>query len=243
MERRIFTTTATPVTEAELSAMSLAALATEFNANILADGGTATVTKFSDKKSAIRRTWATMTPESDATQIPVAEDSPALQDDTDDDDQFPAPPSPVAPVAPAPTQDAMVTCYICGNSVAKKATFSLVRNNEQVFCCKRVEDCKKPSGLAAQAKAATTRIVAQETAKTEARAQKSAPAPRQYKHADTAVITVLSASNPKKAGTASYDRFALYRTGMTVAQALTAGVTRADLDWDSNSKRNFIVIA
>jgi hypothetical protein len=61
-------------------------------------------------------------------------------------------------------------------------------------------------------------------------------------HDDTAVITLLANTNPKRAGTASYTRFALYRTGMTVGQFLDAahkldgsfgrGRWRSDLDWD-----------
>jgi hypothetical protein len=44
--------------------------------------------------------------------------------------------------------------------------------------------------------------------------------------------------NPKKPGSASFDRFALYVVGMTVTQALAAGVKSADIDWDS--ARGFI---
>jgi hypothetical protein len=45
-------------------------------------------------------------------------------------------------------------------------------------------------------------------------------------------------SNPKKSGSASYDRFAKYREGMTVSEAIAAGVTMADVKWDS--ERGFI---
>lgn len=38
--------------------------------------------------------------------------------------------------------------------------------------------------------------------------------------------------NPKVAGGAPAKRFALYQDGMTVAQALAAGVTEADVRWD-----------
>lgn len=57
---------------------------------------------------------------------------------------------------------------------------------------------------------------------------KRGPAPR---HADSAVITVLVA-NPKKKGSASWDRFQKYTTGLRVGEYLAAGGRRADLDWD-----------
>lgn len=61
------------------------------------------------------------------------------------------------------------------------------------------------------------------------RGGKRGPAPR---HADSAVITVLVA-NPKKKGSASWDRFQLYLTTQgTVGDYLAAGGRRADLDWD-----------
>ena len=49
---------------------------------------------------------------------------------------------------------------------------------------------------------------------------------------------VYVAPNPKKPGSASYDRFARYVVGMTVTEALAAGVTGADVKWDS--ERGFI---
>lgn len=48
-------------------------------------------------------------------------------------------------------------------------------------------------------------------------------------------------NNPKRAGSASHARFALYKSGMTVKDALEAGVTSADLKWDTS--KNFIKIA
>ena len=41
-------------------------------------------------------------------------------------------------------------------------------------------------------------------------------------------------NNPKRAGSASAARFACYIDGMTVGQALEAGITAADLAWDQN---------
>ena len=64
----------------------------------------------------------------------------------------------------------------------------------------------------------------------------------------TARIAVLTDGNPKKPGTASYDRFALYYGAETVenyiAAVVAGGATRAkaraDLRWDS--ARGFIAI-
>lgn len=58
---------------------------------------------------------------------------------------------------------------------------------------------------------------------------------------DEAVITLLVSENPKKAGASSHTRFGYYRSGMTVAQALAAGIERGDLSWDT--KHHFISVA
>lgn len=47
-------------------------------------------------------------------------------------------------------------------------------------------------------------------------------------------------NNPKRSGSASAQRFALYKNGMTVKSAREAGVTTADIDWDV--KRGFVKI-
>jgi hypothetical protein len=52
-------------------------------------------------------------------------------------------------------------------------------------------------------------------------------------------ITLLARENPKRG--ASRERFALYRDGMSVGEALAAGITRGDLKWDTD--RDFISIA
>lgn len=59
-------------------------------------------------------------------------------------------------------------------------------------------------------------------------------------YADDATIQVLVKDNPKKAGSASAKRFAIYKSGMTVAEFLKAGGTRADLAWDA--KHEFVKI-
>ena len=56
----------------------------------------------------------------------------------------------------------------------------------------------------------------------------------------TEIIIVLVKDNPKRPGSASFDRFALYKQGMTVDEYLKAGGQRSDLRWDSD--RNFIKI-
>jgi hypothetical protein len=57
---------------------------------------------------------------------------------------------------------------------------------------------------------------------------------------DDAKVKVLAKGNPKTKGSASYKRFAKYKSGMTVAAALKAGITRGDLRWDV--ERAFISI-
>lgn len=54
---------------------------------------------------------------------------------------------------------------------------------------------------------------------------------------DDRVITEV-VSNPKKPNSASFERFAKYRVGMTVSEALAAGVQPGDIKWDS--ERGFI---
>lgn len=67
---------------------------------------------------------------------------------------------------------------------------------------------------------------------------KRGPAPE---FADDMIINVLVA-NPKRANTASWDRFAMYKDGMTVGDFLAAGGRRADLSWDSDENRKYISI-
>jgi hypothetical protein len=58
-------------------------------------------------------------------------------------------------------------------------------------------------------------------------------------YADDQIITVR-AVNPKRPGSMARKRYAKYRSGMTVRQALDAGIRRDDFRWDT--KRKFIVI-
>lgn len=68
---------------------------------------------------------------------------------------------------------------------------------------------------------------------------------RKLPWADDAKITFLNdaegkpygrSNNPKRAGSKSAERFALLRSGITVAGALAAGFTVADLHWDTDHK-------
>lgn len=85
--------------------------------------------------------------------------------------------------------------------------------------------------------------------KATAKATKATPQPRAtagpgkgsgIELADNMRIKLNVRENPKRKGTASYDRFQLYFTKKpkTVAEALKAGIWRADLRWDA--ARNFI---
>lgn len=57
----------------------------------------------------------------------------------------------------------------------------------------------------------------------------------------SAVITLLVTENPKKPSGGAAARFALYENGMTVGEAIAAGVTSTDLKFDS--AKGFISIA
>lgn len=48
-------------------------------------------------------------------------------------------------------------------------------------------------------------------------------------------------NNPKRAGSAAHTRFSYYKDGMTIDQAIEAGVTRADINWDV--KQGFITVS
>lgn len=51
-----------------------------------------------------------------------------------------------------------------------------------------------------------------------------------------AKITLLAKENPKRKGTKAFKRFEKYRPGMTVQEALDAGVSWADLRWDNGHR-------
>ena len=53
-------------------------------------------------------------------------------------------------------------------------------------------------------------------------------------------ISLRVESNPKRKGSKSYERFAHYKNGMTVDAVIKAGVTYADLKWDT--EHGFVAI-
>ncbi len=60
--------------------------------------------------------------------------------------------------------------------------------------------------------------------------------PKSYDH--LRIVSVVP--NPKKPGSATYLRFANWAVGRTVAECMSAGLTRADADWDIS--RGFVVL-
>lgn len=108
----------------------------------------------------------------------------------------------------------------------------------------KMEDPTKtnPETVAPEA-APTKKTRAKKTESTEPKEAKE-PAPR---HNPEATITLLKnaegvqygpENNPKRPGSASADRFALYRSGMTVKAAVEAGVKSEDISWDQ--RKGFI---
>lgn len=61
------------------------------------------------------------------------------------------------------------------------------------------------------------------------------------RYADDQRIITHVVPNPKRG--ASRDRFAQYQVGMTVAEAIKAGVVGADIPWDTAPNRNLITLA
>jgi hypothetical protein len=60
-------------------------------------------------------------------------------------------------------------------------------------------------------------------------------------YADDAKIKILVKGNPKRPGSASAKRFALYKNGMKVSAAKASGLGPGDLRWDV--AHGFIAIA
>lgn len=67
-------------------------------------------------------------------------------------------------------------------------------------------------------------------------ATKKAPVGRVGVHADGAAITLIVKENPKREGSDSHKRFALYSKHKTVAAFLKAGGSRSDLRYDTEHK-------
>lgn len=76
------------------------------------------------------------------------------------------------------------------------------------------------------------------TPKTAAEAERSPPPPPVPVAADRRVL-VSVAPNPKRPGSASRDRYNLYKVGMTEPELIATGVLAADLRWDTS--RSFLV--
>lgn len=88
---------------------------------------------------------------------------------------------------------------------------------------KKIEKAAKPAAKPAPAKKAA--------------AKKEAPKKAEGKKRgfdESAKLTVLVKENPKREGTDSYERFEAYFKAKTVGDAYAAGITTADLHWDSN---------
>lgn len=79
-----------------------------------------------------------------------------------------------------------------------------------------------------------TRTMTEETTATTT--ETAAAKPGKSKYAGNLLVTVLVHTNPKRAGSKSFDRFAKYVTGQTVDDALKAGVLSADLHYDVDHK-------
>ena len=62
------------------------------------------------------------------------------------------------------------------------------------------------------------------------------PVTHRAKPGDDRKIVVLAEKNPKRPGTASYKRFALYKKAATVGEYLELGGNRTDLKWDQQRK-------
>lgn len=116
---------------------------------------------------------------------------------------------------------------------------------EQAVKALPIQPAKLAKGLDNHNAPQSVRAAAESNRKQPAAKPASAPkaakpaAPRKGQ-ADTRVITYV-APNPKKG--ASRERYAKYRVGMTVDEALAAGLLRGDIAWDSDPKRGFIKLS
>lgn len=115
---------------------------------------------------------------------------------------------------------------------------------DPVFICNQVRtDRRTPtdrSGRKSTMTSENTTATKEPTAKTEPKAPKYAPTAKITMGKDKEGKAYGADNNPKRAGSKSAERFASYTNGMTVEAALAAGVTTADLDYDTN--KGFISI-
>lgn len=105
----------------------------------------------------------------------------------------------------------------------------------------------KPAAKKGAAKPAPKKVESPKAGKaapTKVAAPKQEKTPREPKTAagpDNREITLLSKENPKREGSASFDRYALYKNGMKVDQFIEAGGTYADIKYDE--KKGFISLS
>lgn len=141
----------------------------------------------------------------------------------------------------APTDPARVYALIVADRRATRATGIHLRPRGDFSMTEETQTIEP------KATETTSSAVAETAASTEKPAHR--PIPKEPKFAETSVIKFGADKdgksygpehNPKKPGSASADRFAKYRDGMTVKEALDAGVIRGDLDHDT--KKGFITI-
>jgi hypothetical protein len=160
--------------------------------------------------------------------------------------------------APSPPRDpAVIVREIVRDRVATRAVGVHLRpRGEHEVAKKHHEDTAvlEPTPIEA---AAEVDVVAEAAAEAEAAASaaegekpKHRPIPKEAKFSETSIITMGADvdgkkygadHNPKKAGSASADRFARYVDGMTVKAALDAGLLRGDLSNDADKKYISIV--
>ena len=88
----------------------------------------------------------------------------------------------------------------------------------------------KVAGKTAHAKAYAS--PAAEKAGKDAATEKAPRAPREGAYGADMLITKIEPGNPKREGSASFDRFALYKTGMKVSKFLEIGGRSADIRYD-----------
>ena len=67
---------------------------------------------------------------------------------------------------------------------------------------------------------------------TEPKAPRESALRKQYPDNSVIRLKTEGGKNPKRPGSKSFDRFAVYKDGMTVAEAVKGGVIYADLSWD-----------
>ena len=67
--------------------------------------------------------------------------------------------------------------------------------------------------------------------------------PRPAGAAPTADMVVLSVKpNPKKPGSATHERYKHWVVGRTLNECLAAGIAKADVPWDTDASRKFVVL-